>query len=106
MAKITYVEHDGTRHEVDLKSGLSLMEGAVRNNIPGIDGDCGGACACATCHIYVDEAWLDSLGAPLDVERSMLEFAGNVGPSSRLSCQVKVSDEMDGMIVRLPESQY
>ena len=106
MAKITYVEHDGTEHVLDLKPGLSLMEGAVKNNVPGIDADCGGACACATCHVYVDEAWRETIGPPLDIEQSMLEFAENVEPSSRLSCQVKVSDALDGLIVRLPASQH
>ena len=106
MAKITYVEHDGTEHVLDLKPGLSLMEGAVKNNVPGIDADCGGACACATCHIYVDEAWRETIGPPLDIAQSMLEFAENVEPSSRLSCQVKVSDALDGLIVRLPASQH
>jgi len=106
MAKITYVEHDGTEHVLDLKPGLSLMEGAVKNNVPGIDADCGGACACATCHVYVDEAWRETIGPPLDMEQSMLDFAENVEPSSRLSCQVKVSDALDGLIVRLPASQH
>ena len=106
MAKITYVEHDGTEHVLDLKPGLSLMEGAVKNNVPGIDAYCGGACACATCHVYVDEAWRETIGPPLDMEQSMLDFAENVEPSSRLSCQVKVSDALDGLIVRLPASQH
>jgi 2Fe-2S ferredoxin len=106
MPKITYVEHDGTEHVVDLKSGISLMEGAVKNDVPGIDADCGGACACATCHVYVDEAWRDQVGPPLAMEQSMLEFAENVEPSSRLSCQVRVSDALDGLIVRLPASQH
>jgi len=106
MAKITYVEHDGTEHVLDLKPGLSLMEGAVKNNVPSIDADCGGACACATCHVYVDEAWRETIGPPLDMEQSMLDFAENVEPSSRLSCQVKVSDALDGLIVRLPASQH
>ena len=81
-------------------------EGAVKNNVPGIDADCGGACACATCHVYVDEAWLDKTGDKSAMEESMLDFAENVEPNSRLSCQIKVSDALDGLIVRLPESQH
>jgi 2Fe-2S ferredoxin len=106
MTTITYIEHDGTEHAVDVKDGLSVMEGAVKNNVPGIDADCGGACACATCHVYVDEAWTERLGEQSDMEVSMLDFAENVAPSSRLSCQLKVSDALDGLVVRLPESQH
>ena len=106
MAKITYIEHDGTEHVVDVKNGLSVMEGAVKNNIPGIDADCGGACACATCHVYVDEAWRAKTGEKSAMEESMLDFAENVEENSRLSCQIKVSDELDGLTVRMPESQH
>jgi len=106
MAKITYVEHDGTEHVVDVKTGLSVMEGAVKNNIPGIDADCGGACACATCHVYVDEAWLPKTGTKSAMEESMLDFAEGVTEASRLSCQIKVSDELDGLRVTMPESQH
>ena len=106
MAKITYVEHDGTEHTLDVKPGLSVMEGAVKNNIPGIDADCGGACACATCHVYVDAAFMDKAGEKSAMEESMLDFAENVEPTSRLSCQIKVSDALDGLIVRMPESQH
>ena len=106
MAKITYVQFDGTENTVDVKPGLSVMEGAVKNNVRGIDGDCGGACACATCHVYVDEAWQGKTGDRSAMEESMLDFAENVEPNSRLSCQIKVTDELDGLIVRLPESQY
>ena len=106
MAKITYIEFDGTPHEVDVKTGLSVMEGAVKNNIPGIDADCGGACACATCHVYVDEAWRDKTGTPSAMEESMLDFAENVEANSRLSCQIKVSGALDGLVVRMPESQH
>ena len=105
MAKIKYIEFDGREHEIEVKNGLSVMEGAVRYNIPGIDADCGGACACATCHCYVDEAFLDVTGRPSAMEESMLDFADNVQPNSRLSCQIRVSDDLDGLIVRLPESQ-
>jgi 2Fe-2S ferredoxin len=106
MAKITYVEHNGAEHVIDVKNGLSVMEGAVKNNIPGIDADCGGACACATCHVYVDESWLDKTGDRSAMEESMLDFAEGVEPNSRLSCQIKVSDELDGLKVTMPESQH
>ena len=106
MAKITYIEHDGKEHTVEVKTGLSVMEGAVRDNIPGIDADCGGACACATCHVYVDPAWQEKTGAKTAMEESMLDFAEGVEPNSRLSCQIKVTDALDGLIVRLPESQH
>jgi 2Fe-2S ferredoxin len=106
MPKITYIEHNGSEHVIDVKNGLSVMEGAVKNNIPGIDADCGGACACATCHVYVDDAWKDLTGAKSAMEESMLDFAENVETNSRLSCQIKVTDRLDGLIVRMPESQH
>jgi 2Fe-2S ferredoxin len=106
MPKITYVEHDGAEHTIEVKAGLSVMEGAVKNNIPGIDADCGGACACATCHVYVDAAFADKVGKPSAMEESMLDFAENVEPNSRLSCQIKVGPDLDGLIVRMPESQH
>jgi 2Fe-2S ferredoxin len=106
MPKITYVEFDGKEHAVEVKSGLSVMEGAIKNNIPGIDADCGGACACATCHVYVDEAWADKTGSASAMEESMLDFAESVQPNSRLSCQIKVTDALDGLVVRMPESQH
>ena len=106
MARITYVQHDDTDHVVDVTTGLSVMEGAVKNNIPGIDADCGGACACATCHVYVSADWLSRTGARTEMEKSMLEFAEGVEPNSRLACQIKVSDELDGLVVRMPESQH
>lgn len=106
MAKITYIEHNGTKHEIEVDNGLSVMEGAINNLIPGIDADCGGACACATCHVYVDEAWRDATGKPSAMEESMLDFAEEVEPNSRLSCQIRVSDALDGLIVRLPENQH
>lgn len=105
MAKIKYIEFNGEEHEVDVASGLSVMEGAVNNLIPGIDADCGGACACATCHVYVDPAWTAKTGDATDMEKTMLDFAAGLQETSRLSCQIKVSDELDGLIVRLPESQ-
>lgn len=105
MPKITYIEHSGTEHVIDVANGLSVMEGAVRNLVPGIDADCGGACACATCHVYVDPAWADKTGSREAMEDSMLDFAEEVQETSRLSCQIKVSDELDGLVVRMPQNQ-
>ena len=106
MAKITYIDVKGTERTIEVANGLSVMEAAVKQNIPGIDADCGGACACATCHVYVDEAWREKAGAPSAMEESMLDFAENVEPNSRLSCQIKVTDELDGLTVRTPEAQH
>src|ERR1700749_738780 len=106
MAKITYIEFDETTHTVEVKKGLSVMEGAIKNNIPGIDADCGGACACATCHVYVDDAWREKTGEASAMEESMLDFAENVEDNSRLSCQIRVTDDLDGLIVRMPEAQH
>ena len=106
MAKIKYVEFDGREHEVEVKPGLSVMEGAVKNNVPGIDADCGGACACATCHVYVDEGWADKTGQASAMEESMLDFADDVQPNSRLSCQIRVTDALNGLVVRMPQSQH
>ena len=106
MAKITYIEFDGREHTVEVRNGLSVMEGAIKNNVPGIDADCGGACACATCHVYVDEAWRAKTGEKSAMEESMLDFAENVEDNSRLSCQIRVSDALDGLVVRMPESQH
>ena len=106
MAKVTYVEHNGTSHTIEVRNGLSVMEGAVKNNIPGIDADCGGACACATCHVYVDDAWTAKTGTASAMEESMLDFASEVLPTSRLSCQIKVTDALDGLVVRMPENQH
>ena len=106
MPKITYIEFNGAEHVIEVAAGLSVMEGAVQNLVPGIDGDCGGACACATCHVYVDPAWADKAGQRSAMEQSMLDFASSVQDNSRLSCQIKVSQELDGLIVRMPEHQY
>ena len=105
MARITYIEFDGTQHEVNVRSGLSVMEGAVDNNIPGIEAECGGMCSCATCHVYVDPAWNVASGSPSDIEQGMLESALDLQETSRLSCQIEVVDELDGLIVRMPELQ-
>lgn len=106
MPKITYIEHDGTQHAVEVAVGLTVMEGAVKNMVPGIDADCGGACACSTCHVYVDPAWVEKVGKPNDVEEDMLDFAFDVRDNSRLACQIKVSDSLDGLVVRTPEKQF
>jgi 2Fe-2S ferredoxin len=106
MAKITYVEFDGTEHAVDVADGLSVMEGAVRNRVPGIDADCGGACACSTCHVYIDPTWQEKVGPPNEMEEDMLDFAFDVKENSRLSCQIKVGPELDGLKVRMPEKQF
>ncbi len=106
MAKITYVDHEGTERAIEATNGESVMEVAIKNSVPGIDADCGGACACATCHVYVDEAFMDKVGQPDDMEQSMLDFAENVQANSRLSCQISVTDELDGLKVTTPESQH
>ena len=106
--KVTYIGHDGAEHKVDVPVGWSLMEGAVRQRVPGIDADCGGACACATCHVYVDPEWLGRIGLPQpeSQEASMLGFAAAAEPNSRLSCQITMCEELDGLIVRMPEGQH
>ena len=106
MAKITYIEHNGTEHVVDVANRLTVMEGARDNGIPGIEADCGGACACSTCHVYVDEAWVEKLPAKDPMEEDMLEFAYEPDEArSRLTCQIKVSDALDGLKVKMPERQ-
>lgn len=105
MAKITYVEFNGTPHEVEVPSGLSVMEGAIDNNVPGIEAECGGACSCATCHVYVDPAWVAATGTADRLEQDMLECAMDLQETSRLSCQIEVSDDLDGLVVRMPELQ-
>ena len=105
MPKITYIEHNNKSHEIEVSNGLSVMEGAVQNNIPGIDADCGGACACATCHVYVDEKWFNKLSKKEDAEQDMLDMAFEPKKNSRLSCQIIVSDELDGLVVNMPEKQ-
>ena len=106
MAKITYIEHDGTEHVVEVANGLTVMEGARDNNIPGIEADCGGACACSTCHVYVHPDWVAKLPEKEDMEADMLDFAFEPDPDrSRLTCQLKVSDALDGLVVQMPEKQ-
>ncbi len=106
MTKITYIDHEGNRLEIEATNGETVMETAIKNSVPGIDADCGGACACATCHVYVDAAFMDKVGSPEEMEQSMLDFAENVQENSRLSCQITVSDELDGLTVTTPESQH
>jgi len=106
MAKITYITRDGERHEVEVDNGYSVMEGAINNQIEGIVAECGGACACATCHAYVDEAWLEKLPPMDDMEDSMLDAAFERKPNSRLTCQLEVSDEFDGLTVTVAENEY
>ena len=106
MTKITFVDNDGAERVVEAANGESVMEAAVKNSIPGIDADCGGACACATCHVYVDPAFMDKVGEQQEMEKSMLDFAENVTANSRLSCQITVSDALDGLRVTTPESQH
>jgi len=106
MAKITYIEHNGTEHVVEVANGLTVMEGARDNNIPGIEADCGGACACSTCHVYVAREWVGKLPPAQDMELDMLDFAYEPDPErSRLTCQIKVTDKLDGLVVQMPEKQ-
>lgn len=106
MPKITYIDFEGTERSVDGKVGDSVMETATSSDLPGIDADCGGACACATCHVYVDEAWTNIVGKPEELEAEMLDVAEDVTEYSRLSCQIKITEEMDGLVVTTPESQF
>jgi len=107
MAQVTYIEHNGTEHTVEIANGDTVMQGAVNNAIEGIVAECGGGLACATCLCFVDPAWTDKVDAPSEAETQMLDFSPNGGsPGSRLSCQITINDELDGMVVRLPESQF
>ena len=105
MTKIKYIEHNGNQHEIDVANGLSVMEGAVQNDIPGIDADCGGGMACATCHVYVKEEWFNKLPKKEDGEEDMLDMAFEPKKNSRLSCQIIVSDELEGLTVSIPSKQ-
>ena len=106
MAKVTYIENTGVEHRVNVPTGLSVMDGAKRFTIPGIEGDCGGACACGTCHVYVEDGWFERLPPMDELEQAMLDFAFDVHETSRLSCQIKVGDSLDGLVVRIPPRQY
>lgn len=105
MPRITYIQPDGSAQEIEAEIGSTVMETAIRNLVPGIEAECGGALACATCHVYVDEAWGDKTGTASEMEEDMLDFAFDVRPNSRLSCQIKVTEELDGLVVRVPETQ-
>lgn len=105
MPKITYIEHDGKTHTVEAQNGTTVMENAVKNGIPGIVAECGGACSCATCHVHVGEEWMEKVGKPSPMEEDMLDFAFDVRPNSRLSCQIKMTDDLDGIVVHTPERQ-
>ena len=105
MARITYILHDGTERVVEAEPGMTVMEAAVKNSIPGIAAECGGACACATCHVYVDEDWKTVVGPPEPMERDMLDFASDVRSNSRLSCQIRIRPDLDGLVVQTPERQ-
>ena len=105
MAKITFNTHDNKTHSIDVQNGLTVMEGAVQNDIPGIDADCGGSCACATCHVYVEKKWFNKLKKQEDAETDMLDMAFEPNKFSRLSCQITVTDELDGLVVKMPSKQ-
>lgn len=105
MAKITYIENNGTERRVDVANGATVMQGAVDNNVRGIIAECGGACSCATCHVYVDDAWMEKVGQRGELEGDMLEAVVDLRPTSRLSCQIAVSDALDGLVVHMPAKQ-
>jgi 2Fe-2S ferredoxin len=105
MPKITYIEHTGKSHSVEVPKELSVMEGAIQNNIPGIDADCGGSCACATCHVYVEEKWFDKLPKKEDAEQDMLDMAFEPQKFSRLACQITITNDLEGMVVKMPSKQ-
>jgi 2Fe-2S ferredoxin len=105
MVQITYIDVDGAARTVEAEAGSTIMETAIRNGVPGIVAECGGACACATCHVYVDEEWRAATGEPQPMEEDMLDFASDVRPNSRLSCQIRVRPELDGLVVRTPARQ-
>lgn len=106
MVQITFIENNGTVHVVEATNGGTVMEAATKHNVPGIDADCGGACACATCHVFVDDAWMGKINPMGSMEESMLDFAEGVKPNSRLSCQITVNEDLDGLVVTIPASQF
>ena len=106
MPQVTFIEFNGKAHTVAAENGLSLMRAAIDNNVPGIDADCGGNCACATCHVYVNPEWQDKTGAQADMEIAMLDFAAETKPSSRLACQITMTDALDGLVVSMPDGQH
>lgn len=106
MPKVTFIAHNGTRHEVKVPTGTTLMSAATDNQVPGIDGDCGGQCACATCHVFIEAPWADRTGARTAVEEDMLNFTADLRDSSRLACQIRLTDALDGLVVSMPEGQH
>lgn len=106
MAKITFVQGDGTRQVVDAEPGWTVMEAAKKNLVPGIEAECGGACACATCHVYIEPEWRAAVGKPSEMEEDMLDFAFDVREESRLGCQIKVTAALDGLVVKVPSKQF
>lgn len=106
MVKITFLQDDGSRQEVEAAPGLTVMEAAKSEDVPGIDAECGGACACATCHVYVEPEWVDVVGKPSEMEEDMLDFAFDVREESRLSCQIRVTEKLDGLVVKVPNKQF
>lgn len=106
MIKITYIEANGKAHTVDAKIGDTVMESAVKNAVPGIAADCGGACACGTCRVYVGDAWRGKTGEASEMERAMIDYSDEADPTARLSCQIKVREELDGLVVNMPQSQH
>ncbi len=105
MVKITFIDFEGTARSVEGEVGSTVMETAINQGVPGIEAECGGACACSTCHVYIDDAWRQTVGEPSPMEEDMLDFAYGVQPNSRLSCQIKVTEALDGLVVRTPERQ-
>jgi ferredoxin, 2Fe-2S len=105
MPRIVFVDHSGERREVNVASGLSVMQGAVDNLLEGIIGECGGSCSCATCHCYIDDAWLEKVGPAMNGEKAMLDCVFDPQPNSRLACQVLITEDLDGLVIRLPETQ-
>ena len=106
MPQVTFIEFNGTQHTVAAETGLSLMSAAIDNNVPGIDADCGGSCACATCHVYITAPWQTKLGAQSKMEEDMLDFAAATQPNSRLACQIEITDALDGLVVSMPNGQH
>jgi len=106
VVKITYIESNGTEHVLDVTPGWSVMQGAVKNNVPGILADCGGSCACGTCRVYVDEKWREKIGTPSDMEEATMDIHDDQTPGKRLGCQITVREELDGLVVRMPERQF
>ena len=105
MVKITFIDNEGKSRTIDAEAGSTVMETAIKHGVPGIEAECGGACACATCHVYVDEAWREKVGPPSPMEEDMLDFGYDVRANSRLSCQIKVTEALDGLVVATPERQ-